>query len=67
MGKARKSDLDRRLEAHFATLRPWREVLKRSAGHWQMYAAVGSSALAMVTGTLASIIGGGIPLARRDT
>src|ERR1700733_3121988 len=42
MGVARKSDLDHRLEAYFATLRSssLRDVLKRSAGNWQIYAAV---------------------------
>jgi uncharacterized protein (TIGR03437 family) len=65
MGKVRKADLDRRLEAHFAIQRPYvfREVLKRSAAHWQMYAAVSGSALAMATGTSASIISGGIGFA----
>lgn len=64
MRKAQKSDLDRRLEAHFSTLRPYalRDRLKRRAGHWQKYAAVSGSALAMVTGASTSIIGGGIPL-----
>ena len=64
MGKARKSDLDRRLEAHFEALRPdaLRRALKRSVGHWRMYAAVSGSALAMTTGTSASLISAGSPL-----
>ena len=62
MGAARKFDLDRRLEAYFATLRSssLREALKRSAGNWQIYAAVTGSAMAMVTSASASIIGSGI-------
>jgi hypothetical protein len=63
MGAARKFDLDHRLEAYFATLRSaaLREALKRSAGNWQLYAAVTGSALAMVTNASAQIIGSGIP------
>src|SRR5450755_3713190 len=62
MGAARKFDLDHRLEAYFATLRSasLREALKRSAGNWQLYAAVTGSALAMVTNASAQIIGSGI-------
>ena len=62
MGAARKFDLDHRLEDYFATLRstPAREVLKRHACNWQMYAAVTGSALAMVTNASAQIIGSGI-------
>ncbi|MGD0298120.1 MAG: hypothetical protein ABSE86_13485 [Bryobacteraceae bacterium] len=56
MGAARKFDLDRRLEGHFATLRS----LKHSAGNWQMYAAVTGSAMAMATNASAQIIGSGI-------
>ena len=61
MGAARRLDLDRRLEAYFATLRSssLKDVLKRSAGNWQVYAAVTSSAMAMVTSASASIIGNG--------
>lgn len=61
MNVARKSDLDRRLEAHFANLRslPLREALKRSAANWQIYAAVTGSAVAMATGASASILGNG--------
>ena len=53
-----KSDLERRLEAYFATLRSSspREALKRKVGHWQIYAAVSGSAIAMATGAAASII-----------
>ena len=62
MGAARKLDLDRRLEAYFAALRSstLKEALKRSAGNWQVYAAVTGSALAMVTSASASIIGNGV-------
>lgn len=51
-------DLDRRLDAHFATLRSPspKEALKRSAGSWQFYAAVTGSALATATGASASVI-----------
>ena len=58
---SRKSDLDRRLEAYFATLRPssLREVLKRSAANWQIYAAVTGSAVAMATSASAADIGSG--------
>jgi uncharacterized protein (TIGR03437 family) len=61
-------DLDRRLDAYFATLRSpspkeaQKQALKRSAGNWQFYAAVTGSALAMATGASASVIqsaGGG--------
>jgi len=63
MGDAGKFDLDRRLEAYFATLRSpsLKEALKRNAGNWQIYAAVTTSALAMVTGASASTIGDGGP------
>jgi uncharacterized protein (TIGR03437 family) len=59
MGAERKFDLDRRLEAYFATLHSssLKEALKRSAGNWQIYAAVTGSALAMATNASASIIG----------
>jgi uncharacterized protein (TIGR03437 family) len=59
MSAARKPELDRRLEAYFATLRPsvLREAFKRSAANWQMYAAVTGSAMAMATGASAAIIG----------
>ena len=62
MDAPRKSDLEHRLEAHFATLRSSspRTALKRSAGNWQVYAAVTGSAMAMVTGVSAAIIGSGI-------
>ena len=56
MGATRKLDLDRRLEAYFATLRSssLREALKRSAGNWQTYAAVTGSAMAMATSASAA-------------
>ena len=62
MGQGRKFDLDHRLEAYFATLRslPVTEVLKRSIGNWQMYAAVSGSAMAMATGISTSNIGSGV-------
>src|SRR5580658_10112562 len=62
MCAARKPDLDRRLEAHFAALRSpsLKDVLKRSAGNWQLYAAVTGSAMAMVTSASAAMIGSGI-------
>jgi hypothetical protein len=67
MGAARKLDLDYRLEAYFATLRPasLREVLKR-AERWQIYAAVTSSAVAMLTGASAAVIGNTIPEITED-
>ena len=66
MGKARKVDLDSRLEAHFATLRSssLREALKRSVGNWQIYAAVSGSAMAMVTGASTSMIASGVRFPR---
>jgi uncharacterized protein (TIGR03437 family) len=59
MGTARKSELNHRLEAHFATLRSSsvKEVLKRSLANWQIYAAVSGSAMALATGASAAIIG----------
>jgi uncharacterized protein (TIGR03437 family) len=59
MRVARKLDLDRRLEAYFATLpsSSLRKALQRSVGNWQIYAAVTGSAMAMVTSASASIIG----------
>jgi uncharacterized protein (TIGR03437 family) len=50
-GAERRADLDRRLQAHFATLRHGRP------GHWQLYAAVTGSAVAMVTSLSAAVIG----------
>ena len=55
---ARKLDLDQRLAAYFSTL-----SLKRGTRNWQIYAAVTGSAMAMVTGASAAIIGSGM----RDT
>src|SRR5579863_3698433 len=62
MGASRKLDLERRLEAYFTTLRPatLKDTLKRSAGNWQIYAAVTGSAMAMVTSASAAIIGTGV-------
>jgi len=64
MSSSYKSDLDHRLDAYFATLRPsaLRTALKRSAANWHLYAAVTSSALAMATSASAAAIiaaGGG--------
>jgi uncharacterized protein (TIGR03437 family) len=58
MGATGKLDLDSRLEAYFATLRAssLKEALKRSVGHWQMYAAVTGSAMAMATSASAQLI-----------
>ena len=62
MRARRKLDLDNRLEGYFATLRSssLTDALKRSAGNWQVYAAVTGSAMAMATSASASIIGNGI-------
>jgi len=62
VGAQRKLDLDRRLEAYFATLRSGsvKEALKRGVGNWHVYAAVTGSAMAMVTNASASIIGSGL-------
>jgi hypothetical protein len=62
MGAARKSDLERRLEAYFGALHSssLKETLKRSLANWQIYAAVSGSAMAMVTGASASIVGSGV-------
>ncbi len=62
MDDARKLDLDHRLEAYFATLRSSfpKDAIRHKAGNWQVYAAAAGSALAMVTGASASIIGTGI-------
>lgn len=69
MGKAQKLDRDQRLEAYFATLRSSSvgEAVKRRVGHWQIYAAVSGSAMAMVTGASASIIGNGVRSTREPT
>src|ERR1035437_5911254 len=62
MGAAGKSDLESRLEAYFTTLRSasLKDKLKRTAGNWQLYAAVTGSAMAMVTNASAQIIGSSI-------
>lgn len=62
MRNPRKSDLDHRLETYLSTLRssPLRETVKRRVGNWQIYAAVSSSAVAMLTGASTAIIGRGI-------
>ena len=60
---ASRNFADPRLEAHFATLRApsLKDVLKRSAGNWQLYAAVTGSAMAMATGASAATMGAGGP------
>src|SRR5579871_5523207 len=60
MGARRKSNLDRRLEAYLSTQHQstLQKAWKRKVGNWQMYAAVSSSAVAMLTGASASIISG---------
>jgi uncharacterized protein (TIGR03437 family) len=56
----RQADLDKHLEAYFATLRSTslRETLKRRLGSWQIYAAATGSAMAMATSASAAIISG---------
>jgi len=56
-----KVDLERRLEAYFATLRSscLRDALKRCAAGWQIYAAVTGSAAAMATGASISAMASG--------
>src|ERR1035438_3566732 len=68
MRAPRKLDLDHRLDGYFATLRSssLRDAVKRSAGNWQIYAAVTGSAMAMATSASASIIGSGIRDNRAD-
>ena len=68
MSRARKSDvgslgLNARLEAYFATrrLQP-----SRQPSHWQLYAAATGSAMAMLTGASASIVGSAIRVASPD-
>jgi len=51
MNGTRKSDLIRRLGIH-------PEAFRRSAGNWQLYAAVTGSAVAMATGATAAVIAG---------
>lgn len=62
MSAARESDLDHRLETYFAALRSpsLRDAIRRGAGRWQVYAAVSGSAMAMVTGASAAMIGTGV-------
>jgi uncharacterized protein (TIGR03437 family) len=57
MSGPRKLDLNRSLEAYFATLRhPSPDDARRRAGNWHIYAAVTGSALAMATGASAALI-----------
>ena len=52
--------LDRRLDTYFTTLRSSLTTrLKRRAGDWHLYAAVGGSARAMATGLSAAAVGTG--------
>ena len=59
MRSSRKLDLDRRLETYLAAIRamPLKQALKRRIDNWQIYAAVSSSAVAMMTGASAAMIG----------
>src|SRR6202000_3118315 len=54
LGPTNKRDLNRGLEAHFATLRS--SSLKNAMKSWQAYAAVTGSALALATGASADMI-----------
>jgi len=54
MGTARKFDLDRGLEAYLATLC---SSFRSKPPNWQIYASVTGSAMAMLTGASAAIIG----------
>jgi hypothetical protein len=54
MSAPRKADPNDRLEANLSTL------LKRYAAHWQLYAAVTGSAMAMATNVPVSSVGAGI-------
>lgn len=69
MRRTQRFDLERRLETYFSTLHssPLRATLKRKIEHWQIYAAVGGSAVAMVTGASATIIGSGIGVTSEPT
>jgi hypothetical protein len=60
MNGTRKPDLTRRLGIH-------PEALRRSAGNWQLYAAVTGSAMAMATGATAAVIAGGADTPGTDT
>ena len=66
MSTGRRVDPQDRLEAYLATLRPpsLKALLKRRAAHWQLYAAVTGSAVAMATNPSVSIAGAGITAAR---
>jgi hypothetical protein len=58
---APKTDFGHRLEDYFSTLRtsPLQATLKRKMESWQIYAAVGGSAMAMATSVSASVISSG--------
>src|SRR5215469_12005312 len=60
--RRRKTDLEDRLDCHFATLHSSRllQALKRSMANWQLYAAVSGSALAVATGASAPLISSGV-------
>jgi len=61
MGSTYSAELNRRLEAHFATLgsHTLRETLRRHRNTWQIYAAVTGSALALATSASAAAIHSG--------
>jgi hypothetical protein len=63
MRASRRSELGRRLEAYFATLRPasLKGALKRTAGNCEIYAAVSGSALAMMTGASVAVFADSVP------
>src|ERR1700690_1739901 len=65
MSSAGESDFGHRLEAYFSTLRsfPLQATVKRKIESWQIYAAVGGSAMAMATGASASVISSGVRFA----
>jgi hypothetical protein len=60
--RVRQPELDNRLRAYAATIRlsPSRDLLRRSAEKWPVYAAVTGAALAMSSGASASIIYSGV-------
>ena len=63
-----KPDLERRLDTYFATLHSpsLKEILKRSAANWRLYAAVTGSAVAVATGASAPAIGESTRTTRLD-
>lgn len=63
MRNARKFDLRKQLDIHFATLQssPLSQSWRRAADSWRLYAAVTSSVMAMATGASAAVIGSAGP------